>query len=152
MLLTSTNCFKIKGFCRINQFYCFLVIFWKLLGYPTLFTLDYSGDSSTWVENRGIVTQNSTTGNWIDDNILYSMRQAGYFNPNSSGYVTHNVVFNTRGWVVDGATMQFSGNSWGETENAVDIALLSGTTSGVPYSSVTDLQNNNSVATISDQR
>ena len=111
-----------------------------------------AGDSSTWITNRGIVTQGSTTGNWIDDNILYSMRQAGYFNPNSSGYVTHNVVFNTRGWVVDGATMQFSGNSWGEPENAEDIALLSGTTSGVPYSSVTDLENNNSVATISDQR
>ena len=111
-----------------------------------------AGSSDTWVTNRGIVTQGSTTGNWIDDNILYSLRQAGYFNPNSSGYVTHNVVFNTRGWVVDGATMQFSGNSWGEPENAVDIALLSGTTSGVPYSSVTDLENNNSVATISDQR
>lgn len=111
-----------------------------------------SGSSDTWVVNRGIVTQGSTSDNWIDGNILYSLRQSGYLNPNSSGYITHNVVFNTRGWVVDQALFQFSGNSWGEPENAVDIALLSGTTSGVPYSSIADLQNNNSDANISDQR
>lgn len=110
------------------------------------------GSSDTWVVNRGIVTQNNTTNNWIDGNIFYSLRQSGYLNPNSTGYITHNVVFNTRGWVVDQALFQFSGNSWGEPENAVDIALLSGTTSGVPYSSVSDLQNNNSNANISDQR
>ena len=111
-----------------------------------------SGSSDTWVTNRGIVTQNSTENNWIDDNIIYSLRQAGYLNPNSTGYITHNVVFNTRGWVVDQALFQFSGNSWGEPENAVDIALLSGTTSGVPYASVADLQANNSNANVSDQR
>ena len=111
-----------------------------------------SGSSDTWVTNRGIVTQGGSTNNWIDGNIIYSLRQAGYLNPNSTGYITHNVVFNTRGWVVDGALYQFSGNSWGEPENAVDIALLSGTTSGIPYNSITDLQNNNSDATISDQR
>ena len=111
-----------------------------------------SGGSDTWIVNRGIVTQTSTTNNWIDGNILYSLRQAGYFNPNSSGFVTHNVVFNTRGWVVDQALMQFSGNSWGSPANAVDIALLSGTTSGVPYDNVTQLQQNNSNANISDQR
>ena len=111
-----------------------------------------SGSSDTWITNRGIVTQNSTTNNWIDGNILYSMRQAGYFNPNSTGFVTHNVVFNTRGWVVDQALMQFSGNSWGSPQNAVDIALLSGTTTSAPYDSVTELEQNNSNATISDQR
>lgn len=111
-----------------------------------------AGSSDTWVTNRGIVTQGSTSNNWIDGNIFYSLRQAGYFNPNSSGFVTHNVVFNTRGWVVDQALMQFSGNSWGSPANAVDIALLSGTTSGVPYDNITQLQQNNSNANISDQR
>lgn len=111
-----------------------------------------AGSSDTWVVNRGIVTQGSTTDNWIDGNIFYSLRQGGYLNPNSTGFITHNVVFNTRGWVVDQALFQFSGNSWGEPENAVDIALLAGTTSGVPYSSIADLQNNNSNANISDQR
>lgn len=111
-----------------------------------------AGSSDTWVENRGIVTQGGTQNNWINNNIIYSLRQSGYLNPNSSGYITENVVYNTRGWVVDQALFQFSGNSWGDPENAVDIALLSGTTSGAPYSSVAELQANNSDANVSDQR
>ena len=111
-----------------------------------------SGSSDTWIENRGIVTQNSTQNNWIDGNIFYSLRQAGYLNPNSTGFITHNVIYNTCGWVVDQALMQFSGNSWGSPANAVDIALLAGTTTSAPYDSVADLQRNNSMATISDQR
>lgn len=113
---------------------------------------EQSGSSDTWVVNRGIVTQTGTTDNWIDGNLIYSLRQSGYLNPNSTGNITHNVVYNTRGWVVDRALYQFSGNSWGEPENVVDIALLSETTAGVPYNSIADLQNNNSEATISDQR
>lgn len=111
-----------------------------------------AGSSDTWVTNRGIVTQNGVQNSWIDGNILYSLRQSGYLNPNSTGYITHNVVYNTRGWVVDNALFEFSGNSWGDPENAIDIALLNGTTSGVPYSSVAELQQNNSNANVSDQR
>lgn len=36
--------------------------------------------------------------------------------------------------------------------NAVDIALLVGTTTDVPYDDLTELANSNSVATIDDQR
>ena len=111
-----------------------------------------AGSSEFWVANRGIVTQGSTLNNWIDGNIFYSLRQAGYLNPNSTGFITHNVAFNTRGWVVDQALFQFSGNSWGSPANAVDIALLAGTTASTPYDSLTELQENNSSATISDQR
>lgn len=117
-----------------------------------LFGPEQSGSSDTWVTNRGVVTQGATQDSWIDGNIFYSLRQAGYLNPNSTGYITHNVVFNTRGWVVDQALMQFSGNSWGSPANAVDIALLAGTTTSAPYDSVSDLQRNNSMANISDQR
>ena len=63
-----------------------------------------------------------------------------------------NTVYNTRGYVVDGAEVQFSGNSWGLPANAVDIALLSGTVSGTPYDPLADLEANNSSATVSDQR
>ena len=38
----------------------------------------------------------------------------------------NNVVYNTRGYVVDGATFVFSGNSWGLPQNAGDIALPAG--------------------------
>ncbi len=111
-----------------------------------------SGSSDTWVVNRGIVTQANTQNNWINNNIFYSLRQSGYLNPNSTGYITENVVYNTRGWIVDQALFQFSGNSWGDPENAVDIALLNGTTTSSPYSSIAELQQNNSDANISDQR
>lgn len=80
------------------------------------------------------------------------MRQAAYLNPGSTGIIIYNTVFDTRGYVVDGATFQFSGNSWGNPENAVDIALLSGTATGAPYDPLSSLEASNSNATVSDQR
>lgn len=63
-----------------------------------------------------------------------------------------NVTYNTRGFVVDQASFLFSGNSWGISENAVDIALLVGTQVGAPYDPLNALEASNSSATISDQR
>ena len=62
------------------------------------------------------------------------------------------MAFNTRGYVVDGALFEFCGNSWGIPQNAVDIALLSGTATGAPYDPVSALESSNSNANISDQR
>ena len=64
----------------------------------------------------------------------------------------YNVVYNTRGYVVDQAVFVFSGNSWGLPANAVDIALLAGTVQGAPYDPLTALEASNSSATVSDQR
>ena len=113
---------------------------------------EQSGDSSTWVVNRGFVTQSSTTNLLVRNNIFHTLRQPAYLNPNSSGNIIYNVTYNTRGYVVDQAIFTFSGNSWGIPENAVDIALLSGTTTGAPYDPLTALEESNSNATISDQR
>lgn len=110
------------------------------------------GDSSTWVVNRGIVTQLGSTNLLVQNNILHTLRQPAYFNPNSTGIIMNNVVYNTRGYVVDKAVFLFSGNSWGIPENAVDIALLSGTITGAPYDPLTALEASNSNSTISDQR
>lgn len=111
-----------------------------------------SGDSSTWVVNRGFVTQINISNLLIRNNIFYSLRQPAYLNPGSTGIIMDNVVFNTRGYVVDRANFLFSGNSWGIPENAVDIALLSGTQTGAPYDPLSALEASNSSATISDQR
>ena len=110
-----------------------------------------AGDSSTWVVNRGFVTQGSATDLLVKENIFRTMRQAAYLNPNSTGTIMNNVVYDTRGFVVDQALFEFSGNSWGIPENAVDIALLAGTTSGTPYDPLTALEASNSDATVSDQ-
>lgn len=111
-----------------------------------------AGDSSTWVVNRGFVTQGNATNLLVRNNIFHTLRQAAYLNPNSTGTIMDNVVYNTRGYVVDQAIFLFSGNSWGIPENAVDIALLAGTTTGAPYDPLSALQASNSSATISDQR
>lgn len=111
-----------------------------------------AGPSTDWVVNRGFVTQSNVTNLIVQDNILYSLRQPAYLNPNSTGHIVNNVVYNSRGFVVDQAIFAFSGNSWGSPENAVDIALLVGTITGPPYDPLTDLSTNNSDATISDQR
>lgn len=98
------------------------------------------------------MTQSNVTDLIVEENIFYSLRQPAYLNPNSTGHIINNIVYNTRGFVVDGAIFVFSGNSWGNPENAVDIALLVGTPTGAPYDPLTELVNSNSVATISDQR
>ncbi len=110
------------------------------------------GDSSTWVVNRGFVTQNNSTNLLARGNNFHTLRQPAYLNPGSTGTIMHNVAYNTRGFVVDQAIFLFSGNSWGIPQNAVDIALLAGTASGAPYDPLTALQASNSDATVSDQR
>ena len=113
---------------------------------------DQAGDSSTWVVNRGFVTQSNITNLLVRNNIFHTLRQPAYLNPNSTGTIMDNVVYNTRGYVVDRAIFLFSGNSWGIPENAVDIALLVGTTTGAPYDPLSALEASNSSANISNHR
>lgn len=111
-----------------------------------------AGDSSTWVVNRGFVTQPNSTNLLVRGNIFHTLRQPAYLNPGSTGTLMDNVCYNTRGYVVDQATFVFSGNSWGLPANAVDIALLAGTATGAPYDPLSALEASNSSATVSDQR
>lgn len=113
---------------------------------------DQAGDSSTWVVNRGLVTQVGSTNLLVRSNIFHTLRQPAYLNPSSTGTFMDNVYYNTRGYVVDRAIFLFSGNSWGLPANAVDIALLSGTLTGAPYDPLSALEASNSSATVSDQR
>lgn len=113
---------------------------------------DQAGDSSTWVVNRGLVTQVGSTNLLVRSNIFHTLRQPAYLNPSSTGTFMDNVYYNTRGYVVDRAIFLFSGNSWGLPANAVGIALLSGTLTGAPYDPLSALEASNSSATVSDQR
>lgn len=113
---------------------------------------DQAGDSSTWVVNRGLVTQVGSTNLLVRSNIFHTLRQPAYLNPSSTGTFMDNVCYNTSGYVVDRAIFLFSGNSWGLPANAVDIALLSGTLTGAPYDPLSALEASNSSATVSDQR
>ncbi len=117
-----------------------------------IYSPDQAGDSSTWVVNRGLVTQVGSTNLLVRSNIFHTLRQPAYLNPSSTGTFMDNVCYNTRGYVVDRAIFLFSGNSWGLPANAVDIALLSGTLTGAPYDPLSALEASNSSATVSDQR
>ncbi len=110
------------------------------------------GDSSTWVVNRGFVTQGGATNLLVRGNVFHTLRQPAYLNPGSTGTIINNVAYNSRGYVVDQATFLFSGNSWGNPTNAVDLALLPGTATGAPYDPLATLEASNSNATVSDQR
>lgn len=119
----------------------------------TIFGPPQAGPSTGWVVNRGFVTQaNNVTNLLVENNLFYSLRQPAYLNPGTTGNILDNVVYNTRGFVVDRATFVFSGNSWGIPQNAVDIALLVGTATGPPYDPTTALSQYNSTANIQDSR
>lgn len=75
----------------------------------TIYGPEQAGDSSTWVVNRGVVTQNGVVDFTFRNNVFYSLRQPAYFNPNSTGKVIFNTVFDTRGYVVNGAEVLFFG-------------------------------------------
>ncbi len=119
----------------------------------TVYGPPQTGPSTGWITNRGFIANaNNVTNLLVKDNIFHTMRQPAYLNPGTTGNIINNVVYNTRGFVVDRAVFIFSGNSWGNPENAVDIALLTGTQTGPPYDPLTELSESNSNATISDQR
>ena len=107
----------------------------------------------TWVVNRAVVSQVATSNVLLEGNTFYSLRTGMYINPNTTGAINNNVVYNTKGgFLVDGAFTTFVGNSWGDPPNEFDIVLLPGTTFGPPYDDIPALQAANNNATISDQR
>ncbi len=119
----------------------------------TIFGPPQAGPSTGWILNRGFVSLSNNTRNLtVRNNIFYSLRQTAYLNPGTNGHIVNNVIYNTRGFVVDLGLFVFSGNSWATPSNTVDIVLLPGTTAGVPYDNLTKLSANNSAASIHDQR
>ena len=45
------------------------------------------GDSSTWVVNRGFVTQGNATNLLVRNNVFHTLRQPAYLNPGSTGTI-----------------------------------------------------------------
>ncbi|MEK3994932.1 hypothetical protein MKY29_09245 [Psychrobacillus sp. FSL K6-2365] len=107
---------------------------------------------SNWVVNRAVVSQGGINI-VVEGNTFYSLRTGIYINPNVTGEIDNNVVYNTKGaFLVDRAFTTFVGNSWGIPMNEFDIVLFAGTTSGPPYDNLQALSAANNNATISDQR
>jgi hypothetical protein len=101
--------------------------------------------------SRALEVQGSLTGLNVQGNNIHHLRQPAYINPGTVGTITGNVVSRTKGWVVDGASLTFSGNTWGPPQNeSADIALLASCTS-LQYPNLLGLSSGNGDAFISGQ-
>jgi hypothetical protein len=118
----------------------------------TVYGPQQSGGNNTWVVNRGFVTESAAKDLTVEGCVFHTLRQPAYLNPSSTGHIINNVVYNSRGFVVDKAAFIFSGNSWGPVENASDIAILDGTPYSFPYNDLSHLSRSNNAAIIDDQR
>ncbi len=104
------------------------------------------------IVSRGMVTAaGALTGIIIQNNTIKHLRQPAYFNPGTVASVLNNNVSGTRGWVVDGAKITFTGNTWGPPANqGADIALLA-SCNPADYPNLGALSNANGNAFISGQ-
>lgn len=118
----------------------------------TLYGPEQALPMANWIVNRALVPQGGINFTVVG-NTFFSLRTGIYINPNVTGEINNNVVYNTKGaFLVDQAFTTFLGNSWGVPPNEVDIALFAGTTTGPPYDNLAALSAANNNATISDQR
>jgi nitrous oxidase accessory protein NosD len=78
------------------------------------------------IVSRAMVVAGGLTGLSIQGNQIHHLRQPAYISAPTTGSIVANNVSGTRGWVVEGATLTFSGNTFGPPEDqGADIALLS---------------------------
>ena len=86
---------------------------------------------TTWSVNgivsRGFLVSNNPGFN-ISNNVIQHLRQPAYVSGSlnvAQGTISGNQVSGTRGWVIEGGNVTFTGNTWGPPENqGCDIAIL----------------------------
>ena len=106
---------------------------------------------------RAMLISPGVSGLTISGNTVYALRQPAYFSgalaPSPLGTISSNYVYATKGWVVEGGTWNFTGNTWGTglAANVVDIALIPTVQAGL-YPDIVALGNANTGAVVEDQR
>lgn len=102
--------------------------------------------------SRAIEAVGGKTGILFQNNTFYGLRQPGYLNT-SQFDIKNNTVYGTKGWVLEGANVTFTGNTWGTggTSNVVDIAILASTNAAY-YPDLMAISALNNGAVIEDQR
>ena len=102
-----------------------------------------------------VINAGEFTGISITGNDIHNLRQPAYISGTHTGTISNNFVHETKGWVVEGGNLTFTGNTW--ANNIGDIAILgpSGTYPGVPagfYTDIVAMSAANNGAVIEDQR
>lgn len=110
---------------------------------------------SPWSVNglvfRAFVVAGGSNGLLITNNVIHTLRQPAYINGPTTGTISNNNVSGTRGWVIDGATITFTNNTFGPPSNqGADIALLAAC-NPVDYPNLPALSAANDNAVISAQ-
>ena len=106
------------------------------------------------IVSRAMIVSPGLTGLLIQGNNIHHLRQPAYIDGPPGvirGSILGNHVSGTRGWVLDGAKMVISGNTWGPPQNqGAEIALINSSTP-VDYPNLIALSNANNNAYISAQ-
>ncbi|MCB0199699.1 MAG: right-handed parallel beta-helix repeat-containing protein [Anaerolineae bacterium] len=105
------------------------------------------------VSRAFVVNAGSFSGLNIEGNTIYSLRQPAYISGTHTGTVQNNYTYSTKGWVLEGGDLTFTGNTWGTgaQANVYDIAILN-TVPGSYYTDIVAMSNANNGAVIEDQR
>jgi hypothetical protein len=109
---------------------------------------------SGWVSNRGFVTQGNISGLLVTGNTISSVRSGAYLNPNGTGVIDDNVLFNTKGdFLIDRARYSFSGNRPGPSTQPSEwgFVIFAGTDTAL-YTDVVALSHANNGMSVWDQR
>ncbi|MBN1371527.1 MAG: right-handed parallel beta-helix repeat-containing protein [Anaerolineaceae bacterium] len=107
--------------------------------------------------SRGMEVAYGSDTMTITGNTFHHLRQPGYLNGSlaapTTGTIANNLVYATRGWVIAGANMAFSGNTWtsGGEVNVFDVAILSDTPAAY-YTNLIAVSEANNDSVIEDQR
>lgn len=102
---------------------------------------------------RAMVVSAGLSGLTIDGNTIYGLRQPAYVSGTTTGTVSNNFVYGTKGWVLENGNLTFTGNTWGTgtQANVFDIAIIPAVATNF-YTDIVAMANANNDAVIEDQR
>lgn len=100
-----------------------------------------------------VINAGAFSGIEISNNEFYSLRQPLYISGTSTGNVTNNLTYGTKGWVLEGGNLTFTGNTWGTgaQANVYDVAIIP-SMPAIYYTDIVAMSNANNGAVIEDQR
>lgn len=111
--------------------------------------------ADSYVSRAMVINAGGFSDILITGNEIYGLRQPAYISGTHTGTISNNYVHGTKGWVLEGGNLTFTGNTW--ANNVGDIAILgpNGTYPGVPtefYTDIVAMSAANNGAVIEDQR
>ena len=103
--------------------------------------------------SRAMVFTGGLSGLNISGNTIHDLRQPAYISGVTTGTISNNYVYRTKGWVLEQGDMTFTNNTWGAgaDSNVYDIAILSAVGAGY-YTDILAMATANNSAFIEDQR